>query len=145
MTYLLDTCIVSKLPKMIARGDLQLQDWISKHLESAYFISVVTIGEIQAGISKLTSPHDARKKMVLEEWLIADLIPRFSGRIIAVDEIVAKKWGQIVGEAKSRGICIPSNDALLAACAATHNLIVVTENVKDFENSGVSVFNPYLK
>lgn len=144
MTYLLDTCIVSKLPKMVSRGDIKLQNWISKHDETAYFLSVVTIGEIQARISKLTNPSDQRKKMLLEEWLISDLIPRFQGRIIAVDEIVAKKWGQIVGEGKSKGICIPSNDALIAATAITHNLIVVTENGKDFINSGVSLFNPYL-
>ena len=144
MTYLLDTCIISKIPKMKQRGDTKLQKWISKHDESAYFLSVVTIGEIQAGISKLINPLDQRKKMLLEEWLVADLIPRFDGRILKVDESIAKKWGQITGEAKSKGICIPSNDALIAATAIIHNLMVVTENVKDFLNSGVLLFNPYL-
>ena len=144
MTYLLDTCIVSKMPKMKVRGDIKLLDWISKHSETDYFLSVVTIEEIQAGISQLTRPDDQRKKMIIEEWLISDLIPRFSGRILAVDETVAKRWGQIVGIGRSKGICIPSNDALIAATASTHNLVVVTENCKDFINSGVSFFNPYL-
>lgn len=144
MTYLLDTCIVSKLPKMKARGDTKLLDWISKHNETEYFMSVVTIGEIQAGISQLTKPSDQRKKMLLEEWLISELMPRFQGRIIAVDETVARKWGQVVGNGRSKGICIPSNDALIAATALTHNLVVVTENGKDFINSGVSIFNPYI-
>jgi predicted nucleic acid-binding protein len=49
-----------------------------------------------------------------------------------------------VGIGRSKGICIPSNDALIAATALTHNLVVVTENGKDFINSGVSLFNPYL-
>jgi toxin FitB len=144
MTYLLDTCIVSKLPKMKSRNDTKLLHWIAKHNEIEYFLSVVTIGEIQAGISQLTKPGDQRKKMLLEEWLISDLLPRFHERIIAVDEIVAKKWGQIIGFGRSQGICIPSNDALIAATALTHNLIVVTENGKDFINSNVSIFNPYL-
>ena len=121
MTYLLDTCIISKLPKIKLRGDTKLQNWISKHDESTYFLSVVTIGEIQAGISKLTNSHELRKKMLLEEWLIADLIPRFHERILTVDASVAKKWGQIIGEAKSKGICIPSNDALIAATEAVYN------------------------
>lgn len=144
MTYLLDTRIVSKMTKMKARGDTKLIDWISKHSETEYFLSVVTIGEIQAGISQLIRPDDLRKKMTLEEWLISDLIPRFHGRILGVDETVAKKWGQIVGIGRSKGICIPSNDALIAATALTHNLVVVTENSKDFIHSSVSFFNPYL-
>lgn len=144
MTYLLDTCIVSKLPKIKARGDTKLLNWISKHDETEYFLSVVTIGEIQTGISQLAKPGDQKKRMLLEEWLISDLIPRFHGRIIAIDEVVAKKWGQIVGVGRTKGICIPSNDALIAATALIHNLVVVTENGKDFVNSGVSLFNPYL-
>lgn len=144
MTYLLDTCIVSKLPKMKVRNDTKLLSWIVKHDETEYFLSVVTVGEIQAGISQLTHPSDQRKKMLLEEWFISDLSLRFKGRIIDVDEIVAKKWGQIVGTARAKGICIPSNDALIAATALTHNLVVVTENGKDFIHSGVSIFNPYL-
>ncbi len=144
MTYLLDTCIISKIPKAKKLHDTKLLNWISRHDETAYFLSVVTIGEIQAGISKLTNPLEKKKKMILEEWLIADLIPRFRGRILAIDEAIAKKWGQITGEAKSKGICIPSNDALIAATAAIHNLIVVTENGKDFHHSAVSFFNPYL-
>ena len=144
MTYLVDTCIVSKLPKMKARNDIKLLNWIAKHNETDYFLSVVTVGEIQAGISQLTRPSDQRKKMLLEEWLIAELLPRFRERILGVDEIVARNWGQIVGVARSKGICIPSNDALIAATALTHNLVVVTENGKDFTNSGVSIFNPYL-
>lgn len=104
----------------------------------------MTLAEIQASISNLVRQSDLPKKMALEKWFIADLIPRFEGRVLGVDEIVARKWGQIVGEAKSRGICIPSNDALIAATATTHNLIVLTENGKDFQHSGVSLYNPYL-
>lgn len=144
MTYLLDTCILSKMAKAKQRHDTKLLNWMSKHDESAYFLSVVTIGEIQAGISKLTKPQDKLRKMNLEEWLIANLIPRFHGRVLSVDEAIAKKWGQITGEAKSKGNCIPSNDALIAATAVIHNLIVVTENGKDFQYSGASLYNPYF-
>jgi len=144
MTYLLDTCIISKIAKMKVRGDTKLLNWVAKHRETDFYMSVVTIGEIQAGISQLVKPDDQRKKMLLEEWLLADLIPRFHGRILGADERVAKNWGHIVGIARSKGICIPANDALIAATALTHNLVVVTENGKDFVNSGVSLFNPYI-
>jgi predicted nucleic acid-binding protein len=36
-----------------------------------------------------------------------------------------------------------SGDAMIAATARLHRLIVVTRNVKDFEDLGVEVFNPF--
>jgi predicted nucleic acid-binding protein len=37
---------------------------------------------------------------------------------------------------------VPVIDALIAATARVHGLIVVTRNVKDFELAGADVFNP---
>jgi hypothetical protein len=36
-----------------------------------------------------------------------------------------------------------SGDAMIAAAARIHRLIVVTRNVKDFEELAVEVFNPF--
>ena len=36
-----------------------------------------------------------------------------------------------------------SGDAMIAATARTHNMVVVTRNVKDFAGFGVRVFNPF--
>jgi predicted nucleic acid-binding protein len=32
---------------------------------------------------------------------------------------------------------------MIAACALTHKLTVVTRNVRDFERFGVPIFNPF--
>jgi toxin FitB len=83
MSYLLDTCILSKLRKIKTHPNQKLQTWIGKHSESAYFINVLSLGEIQKDITKL-SDHNAVMKAILEEWLDNELIPRFKGRVLPV-------------------------------------------------------------
>ena len=142
MTYLLDTCILSKLRKINADSEI-LKCWIDKHLETSYFISALSIGEIQTGISKL-GQEEQKKKMVLEEWLLGDLIPRFEHRILGIDVHTCSLWGQLRGEALKMGRPIPVIDALIAATAMQHHLILVTENTRDFQSTGVHLLNPLI-
>jgi predicted nucleic acid-binding protein len=140
MSYLLDTCILSKKRKRHPDSE-KLKSWLNKYPENSYFISVLSIGEIQAGISKLNN-IDHERKAVFEEWLLSDLIPRFEGRILSIDVNTCSIWGQICGEANKRGTPLPAIDALIAASAIQHQLIVVTDNIKDFLAAGVRTLNP---
>jgi toxin FitB len=146
MSYLLDTCILSKLQRINKRPDPKLEHWVAKHHENSCFISALTLGEIQSGISKLNlkKNDEQQKKLILESWFFEELIPRFNNRILAVDIEVVLTWGRLIGEHKQRGIIIPVIDGLIAATAKVHNLIVVTENSNDFIKTGVMVFNPWL-
>lgn len=146
MSYLLDTCILSKLRKIGKQPDVKLENWIKKHSESSYFISVLTIGEIQSGISKLSLKKNGekQKRLILEDWFLEELIPRFHNRILPIDREVVLTWGKLLGESKQRGLIIPVVDGLIAATAIVHNLTVVTENINDFIETGARLFNPWL-
>ena len=61
-----------------------------------------------------------------------------SDRILPVTDAIALEWGRIVA-ARPRG----DVDGLIAATAVVHGLIVVTRNVADFDDAGVSVVNPW--
>ncbi len=145
MSYLLDTCIISKLKRLNKYPDKKLEKWFSKHPEAAYLISVLTIGEIQAGISKLKATNSVQnhQKMLLEDWLYGELIPRFEGRILPVDQQVSLIWGKLIGESRIKGSPLPAVDTLIAATAIAHQLILVTENTRDFLDSGAILFNPW--
>lgn len=143
MTYLLDTCILSKLRKIKTHPNQKLETWFEKHSESAYFINVLSIGEIQKGIAKLGT-LDHKKKMILDDWLIGELIPRFESRILVIDSLTASIWGDLCGKGEKKGIVLPVIDSLLAASAIQHHLTLVTENTKDFVGAGVRLFNPLL-
>ncbi len=141
MTYLLDTCIISKLRKIKQKPDKKLEQWVSQHTTDNYYLSTITIGEIQQGISKLT---DKKQQRILQNWLFGKVLPEFEERIIDVDTDVSLKWGEIQGINKKNGFTLPSIDSLIAATAIAHNLIVVTHNISDFDNiKGLKVFNPW--
>jgi predicted nucleic acid-binding protein len=144
MTYLLDTCIISKLRRIKTHPDTDLSGWIGKHSENSYFLSVVTLGEIQAGIAKLNHEiaDQAQARMRLEDWLFGELVPRFQDRILDVTVSVAFTWGKMVGEGKKKGIAVPVADGLIAATAIHHGLIMVTDNLKDFLPLGVEAIRP---
>ena len=136
--YLLDTVLVSELVKR-DRNPAVLA-WIDAQDDAALFISVITLGEIQKGISRL--PESPRKER-LRLWLARDLPHRFGMRTLDVDSAVALLWGQMQGDAARRGETLPVVDCLIAATAWAHHLTVVTRNVRDMERCGVSILNPW--
>ena len=138
MKYLLDTCVVSELIKKVP--DEKVLQWIKVSDEELFFLSVLTIGEIQKGIAKLP---DSRRKSSIQRWLDSDLLERFSQRILTITIDIAAAWGQIQGESELRGEPVPTIDGLIGATAIAHNLTVVTRNEKDLKKTGARIFNPW--
>lgn len=81
--------------------------------------------------------------MTLEDWLYGSVIFKFNERILPIDKNVSLIWGQMIGEKKAQGITLPASDAWIAATAIHHNLIVVTQNTKDFAETGAILFDPW--
>ncbi len=73
MNYLIDTYVISELIKK--EPNKNLLKWINNINESNLFVSVLTIGEIKKGISKLS---DINKKLILDQWLKNNLLQRFN-------------------------------------------------------------------
>lgn len=137
MKYLLDTCFISELIRK--EPNPGVSNWLQDKDEFSLFLSILTIGEIKKGISKLP---DSKKKKELENWLIK-LESRFEERILPIDTEVARKWGQVQGELEQKGEPMPSIDALIASIALVHNLAIVTRNGKDMKKSKVEIVNPW--
>jgi len=137
--YLLDTCLISELVKKAPSP--AVVSWLDEQDEQALFLSVLNLGELQKGISKLP---DGSKKDELQAWVALDLAERFTGRILDVDLETSLCWGRIQGETERAGLKLPVMDSLIAATAKVHGLIVVTRNVKDIEKCGVRVCNPWV-
>ena len=114
--------------------------WIEEQDEHRLFLSVMTIGELQKGIARLS---DGPRRNTLESWISEDLTHRFRGRILQVDTAVAVAWGRLLGEAEARGKPLPVVDVLIAATARVFDCVVVTRNVKDLEPTGVEIMNPW--
>jgi len=122
LNYLLDTCVMSELVK--ATPDENVINWINNTPDERLFLSVITIGEIRKGLTKLP---DSKKKYRLTNWLNT-LLENYEARIYPVDLAVAESWGTIQGKAENNGTPVASVDSLIAAVAQTHNLIIVTRS-----------------
>ncbi len=138
MKYLLDTCVISELVK--TKPNKKVIAWVGSCHEETFFLSTLTIGEIQKGITKLP---DSKRKEKLQLWIDSELKDRFAGRILDINTDVAKKWGEIQGQAEKQGKIMPAIDSLIAATGITYGLVVVTRNFSDMEISGISLFNPW--
>ena len=138
MKFLLDTCLISELVKK--KPNAAVLKWLDERDEHSLFLSVLTLGELQKGISRLST---GVRKDDLQTWIEHDLIERFEGRILDLDLDTALIWGKLQGEAELKGEKLPVMDSLIAATAIAHGLVVVTRNVKDMELCRARVFNPW--
>ena len=137
MKYLLDTCVISEFVK--PTPNKKVISWINEIPSEMLFISVVTIGEIRKGITKLPN---SKKKQQLTLWLNT-ILEEYKERIISIDLTVADTWGILQGDAEKNGVPMSSIDGLIAATAYTHNLTLITRNEEDFNNSKISLINPW--
>ena len=136
MKYLLDTNVLSELQK--SRCNPKVKSFSDSIPYEDTFISAVTIGELSYGIEKHTS---SKKKHDLSIWLNSKMVERFGGRIIPLDADVMTEWGKTRAKSKRT---MPIIDSLIASTAVTHHMILVTRNVKDFEDvEGIMLLNPW--
>jgi predicted nucleic acid-binding protein len=138
MKYLLDTCAISELTK--TKPDKKVISWITNNDEANYYLCSLTFGELYKGVSKLP---DSKKRKKLFLWIEHDLKERFAGKILDIDLMVARTWGEIQGASEALGNPMPAIDSLIAATGLAHDLTVVTRNITDMQQSGVSLLNPW--
>ncbi|MBI1860355.1 MAG: type II toxin-antitoxin system VapC family toxin [Deltaproteobacteria bacterium] len=138
MKFLVDTCVLSELVKKVP--DRNVVTWVNDQDENDLAISVLTLGELEKGISKLDT---SKRKQILERWLNEELVPRFENRILEIDEQAGLLWGQICGAAEREGGALPAIDSLLAASAMAHRLTFVTRDSAAIARCGVRCLNPW--
>jgi tRNA(fMet)-specific endonuclease VapC len=86
-------------------------------------ISSITVSELHYGVSKSKFRKQNVKR--LEEFLIPF-------EILPYDENAAKFYGEIRAQLESQGRLIGPLDLLIAAHAMSNNLVLVTNNEKEF-------------
>jgi predicted nucleic acid-binding protein len=131
--YLLDTNVVSELRR--ARPHGAVVAWLESARDEDLHLSAVTIGEIQAGI-EIAREQDQDKAAEIEAWLeqVAETY-----NILSMDARIFRSWARLIHRKSDRLI----EDAMIAATAVVHGLIIVTRKVRDFQAFGVRTFNPF--
>ena len=131
--YLLDTNVISELRKSKPHGAVLV--WFASAAADEIAIPAVVIGEIQDG-AEITRRQDPKKAAEIDAWLDF-IMANFT--VLPMDGLMFREWARLMA-AKPDDL---SGDAMIAATARIHGMVVVTRNVKNFADFGVQIFNPF--
>jgi predicted nucleic acid-binding protein len=131
--YLLDTNVVSELRRPKPHGGVLV--WLKELRDEQLFLSAVTFGELQRGIERIRAQNRSKAEEI-ESW-----VERLTGtsQILPMDAICFREWARLM-EGKQEHLL---EDAMIAATARIHGLVVATRNDKDFAQLNVPVENPF--
>jgi len=119
--YLLDTniCIYT-----INKKPIDVLSKLKKKASKDIYISSITVAELEHGVEKSNYPE--RNKIALVEFLSLF-------QILYYTDGDALYYGKIRSNLEKRGQLIGMMDMLIASQALSHDLILVTNNTKEFE------------
>ena len=123
MKYLFDTNICIYL---INKKFEYLIDRVEKYGIENIGISSITIAELEYGIAKSSSPHKEENRVALLEFLLPF-------KFIDFNQNDAYEYGRIRQDLQSQGKIIGNMDILIGSQAVSRELILVTNNVKEFK------------
>lgn len=121
MTYMLDTniCIYA-----IKNKPEQVLKQLKSKLKQGICISAITLAELEHGVEKSAQPE--RNRTALLQFLaILDILP--------FDDFAAAEYGEICAHLQKRGTPIGTMDMLIAGHARAEGMILVTNNVREFD------------
>jgi len=135
VSFLLDTNILSELRKG-RRASTRVVAWIESVDDEDLWTSVLVIGELRQGVER-RRVRDPVTAAHLERWLDT-IIESYGDRLLSIDNAVADRWGRM-----NVPDPLPVIDGLLVATAMTHDLTLVTRNIRDIRRTGVKHLNPF--
>lgn len=104
-----------------------------------FWTSVVVRGELGYGVHLLPQGH----RQDILKIQISFLMDLLESRILPIGKEEMEAAIFLRAKAKRSGHSLALNDALIAGTAVANNFTLVTRNVRDFENLGVEIVNPW--
>jgi tRNA(fMet)-specific endonuclease VapC len=87
-------------------------------------VSSITVSELQYGVSKSSRKKENQRR--LDEFLVPfDILP--------YDETASRHYGETRADLEKKGLVIGPLDLLIAAHAISRDLVLVTNNEKEFK------------
>jgi len=133
MKYLLDTnaCI------FLMKGNADILERYIANKDSGLAISSITVAELYYGV--FNSMHQERNSANLTNFLIGLNLLEF-------DSGAAVEYGRIRALLRKKGTPIGQMDMLIAAQAKSRDMVLVTDNVSEFERvEGLQLENWLVK
>lgn len=134
----LDTNVLSEL--MRKAPDRHVVAWVSAQPAASLYTTSITEAEVLYGVMLLPK---GRRRSLIEAAARAVFDHDFAGRVLAFGRDAARAFAAIASARRRTGRPISQHDAQIAAIARTAGASLATRNVKDFDECGVSVVDPF--
>lgn len=136
--YIVDTNVMSEIRKIgSGKANQGVKNWAINTPYQQMYLNTIVVSELEAWVLS-KARKDVPQGAILHTWLHQTVLPNFAGRIVDIDRTIALESAKLHVPDKK-----PVADALIAATAMVHELIVVTRNVQDFDNMPVKILNPF--
>ncbi|MCC5865680.1 MAG: type II toxin-antitoxin system VapC family toxin [Wenzhouxiangella sp.] len=134
----LDTNVISELMRPVPSASVF--EWVGRQPGASLFTTTVTEAELRYGLVLL--PKGGRRRQLLEAF--ERMIEQdFAGRVLPFDRLAVRAYAEIVADRRNTGRPIAQFDAQIAAIARSRDAGVVTRNVRDFSDAGLTVIDPW--
>lgn len=136
--FVIDTNLVSEMFR--PRPDAGVIAWLEATPRSALLMPSVVLGELYLGLALM--PEGKRRDALAA--MTDDFVDAGGDEtILPYGKVEALIYAGIVAHRQRIDRPVKESDAQIAATAAAHKLPVVTRNVRDFEDCGVEIVNPW--
>lgn len=139
--YLVDTNVLSAGAPTKARPAAGLVAWMERN-SGRFYLSVITVAEVEDGVTKARREAAHRKADRLAEWL-ETLLHLYSARILPLDVPTARVLGGLSDQARGAGHVPGLADLAIAATAQIRGYTVLTRNLRHFRLLAVPSHDPF--
>ena len=118
-----------------------VESWIADHPADSLYFSAVGEAELLYGLAVMPA---GRRRDKFSSEIDAMLREDFKGRVLPFDGAAARSYADIAAARRLAGRPVAPADCQIAAIAHSRGLAVTTRNVRNFEDMGIDVIDPWM-
>ena len=134
----LDTNVVSEL--MHLSPNPAVERWVAVRSATSLFFSAVGEAELRYGVAIMSA---GRRRDALASAIETMLSEDFAGRVLPFDSDAARAYAEIASSRRAAGRPISQADGQIAAITRSRGMALATRNVRDFEEMGIDLLDPW--
>jgi predicted nucleic acid-binding protein len=135
---ILDTNVVSELIR--ATPDPGVRAWVNSRPSAQVATTAITAAALHYGVARLPVGRRRQQLTVAVSALLNDAL---RGRVVPFDERAARRYADVISGREQAGRPIGVPDAQIAAICRELGAVLATRNIKDFEETGVQLVDPW--
>ena len=132
----LDTNIIAALMQPVPNE--KVIEWLDCQQHQHLYLPSIVIAEVRFGLQRMPVSQTAFFKQFSS--LLHTL---FVGRVLVFAQQEAEVYAILRAAREAQGRPMSMADAQIAAIARVHDFAIATRNIKDFENCGFCLINPF--